>query len=373
MTGDILIVGGGISGLTAATALARKGIKTVLVERKDVLADEGGIGLSLLANAMRALDTIGVAERCVAAGMPGDSLLMCKPDGSLHFKNPIARIDGLDWPGATGISRPAFHAILAESARTAGVDIRCGLTVSAWEEQESALAVTFSDGSADHFALMVGADGLYSGTRASLFPDCRPMATGQAAWRGACVRPAGVDLTHLYFGGRHGVVGVNPVSPSLAYIYIVENALDGARPDPATLHTQMREKLEGYGGLAAQLAATLDDPAKVSYRPLEWLLAPNPWSKGRVVLIGDAAHANPPVLAQGAAMGIEDAIVLAEEVAAEGPVEAALACFASRRYNRVKFIVETSVQLAQWEVDHTPGVDVPGVMRAASTRLSEPI
>ena len=72
-------------------------------------------------------------------------------------------------------------------------------------------------------------------------------------------------------------------------------------------------------------------------------------------------------------MGIEDAIVLAEEVAAEGPVEAALACFASRRYNRVKFIVETSVQLAQWEVDHTPGVDVPGVMRAASTRLSEPI
>ena len=253
------------------------------------------------------------------------------------------------------------------------MDIRCGLTVRAWEEQENALAVTFSDESVGHFALMVGADGLYSGTRASLFPDSRPMATGQAAWRGACVRPAGVDVTHLYFGGRHGVVGVNPVSPSLAYIYIVENAPDGARRDPATLHKQMREKLEGYGGLAAQLAATLDDPAKVSYRPLEWLLAPVPWSKGRVVLIGDAAHANPPVLAQGAAMGIEDAIVLAEEVATCRPVETALVRFAARRYDRVKYIVETSCQLAKWEVDHTPGVDVPGVLRAASIRLAEPI
>ena len=199
------------------------------------------------------------------------------------------------------------------------------------------------------------------------------MPTGQAVWRAACVRPAGVDSTHLFFGGRHGAVGVNPVSTTLAYLYIVENASNGQRRDPATLHLQMRDELTGYGGLVAKLAATLDDPAKVSHRPLEWLLAPAPWSKGHVVLIGDAAHANPPVLAQGAAMGIEDAIVLAEEVATGGPVEAALARFAARRYDRVKYIVETSCQLAQWEVDHTPGVDVPGVMRAASMRLAEPI
>ncbi len=373
MTGDILIVGGGISGLTAATALARKGIRTVLVERKAALADEGGIGLSLLANAMRALDEIGVAERCVAAGVPADCLLMHRPDGAFHFENPIARIEGLSWPGATGISRSAFHAILVEAARDAGVTIRCGLTVADWQEQGDLLGVTFSDRSVGRFALMVGADGLYSGTRAQIFPECQPMQTGQAAWRAACVRPAGVDSTHLFFGGRHGVVGVNPVSPTLAYLYIVENAANGTRRDPATLHTQMRAELTGYGGLVARLAATLDDPAKISYRPLEWLLAPAPWSKGRVALIGDAAHANPPVLAQGAAMGIEDAIVLAEEVATGGPVEAALARFAARRYDRVKYIVETSCQLAQWEVDHTPGVDVPGVMHASSMRLAEPI
>ena len=373
MTGDILIVGGGIVGLTAATALARKGIKTVLIERKAALMDEGGIGLSLLANAMRALNEIGVAERCVAAGVPADRLMMCKADGAVLLENPVARIGGPSWPGATGISRAAFHAILAEAARDAGAEIRCGLMVSAWEEQGNSLGVTFSDESVGRFALMVGADGLYSETRARLFPECQPMPTGQAAWRAECVRPAGVDSTQLYFGGKHGVVGICPVSSTLAYLYIVENAVEGPRRDAATLHTQMRAELAGYGGHVAKLAVELDDSAKVSHRPLEWLLAPEPWSKGRVVLIGDAAHANPPVLAQGAAMGIEDAIVLAEEVATGGPVEAALARFAARRYDRVKYIVETSCQLAQWEVDHTPGVDVPGVMRAASMRLAEPI
>jgi 2-polyprenyl-6-methoxyphenol hydroxylase-like FAD-dependent oxidoreductase len=121
------------------------------------------------------------------------------------------------------------------------------------------------------------------------------------------------------------------------------------------------------------LSAQLDDSAKVSYRPLEWLLAPAPWGKGRVVLIGDAAHANPPVLAQGAAMGIEDAIVLAEEYARDRSATAAIVRYSARRHERVKHVVETSCQLAKWEVEHTPGVDVPRVMRAATMRLAEPI
>jgi 2-polyprenyl-6-methoxyphenol hydroxylase-like FAD-dependent oxidoreductase len=91
------------------------------------------------------------------------------------------------------------------------------------------------------------------------------------------------------------------------------------------------------------------------------------------VLIGDAAHANPPVLAQGAAMGIEDAIVLAEEYARDQSAEAAILRFSKRRYERVKHVVETSCQLAKWEVEHTPGVDVPGVIREATERLAEPI
>jgi 2-polyprenyl-6-methoxyphenol hydroxylase-like FAD-dependent oxidoreductase len=220
---------------------------------------------------------------------------------------------------------------------------------------------------------MVGADGLYSATRARLFPESRPQATGQAVWRADCPRPEGVDRSHIHLGGKHGVVGICPIADDRAYLYIVENAPVVARQDAVTLHLRMRDELKGYGGHVAALAGLLDDPAKVSYRPLEWLLAPEPWAKGRVALIGDAAHANPPVLAQGAAMGIEDAIVLADEYARDLSAHDAITRFAKRRFERVKHVVEASCQLAKWEVEHTPGVDVPGVMRAASIRLVEPI
>ncbi len=377
MTGSgnrpVLIVGGGIAGLTAATAFVQRGHKTVLVERKPQLADEGGVGLSLVANALRALDQIGVAELCIAQGVAADALAMCRPDGGLILNNPLPRIGGPQFPGAVGISRAAFHAILANAACAAGVDIRCGLTVTDWQDRPDALEVQFSDGSQGAFGLMVGADGLYSATRSRLFPESHPLPTGQSVWRADCARPPGIDCTHLHLGGKHGVVGICPIADNRAYLYIVENTPEAIRRDPSTLHIEMQKELEGYGGVVASLAANLNDPAKVSYRPLEWLLAPAPWGKGRVVIIGDAAHANPPVLAQGAAMGIEDAIVLAAEYAVDGSAEAAVPRFAKRRYDRVKHVVESSCQLARWEVEHTPGVDVPGVMRSAAARLAEAI
>jgi 2-polyprenyl-6-methoxyphenol hydroxylase-like FAD-dependent oxidoreductase len=369
----ILIVGGGISGLTAATAFAQKGLDVVLIERKGELADEGGVGLTLVANALRALDIIGLAEICVAHGVPADSLAMCKPDGTVFMDSPLPRIGGQHLPGAAGISRTAFHAILAKAARASGAEIRCGLTVTDWQDVQDCLDVRFSDGSEGQFALMVGADGLYSTTRARLFPESRPRPTGQAVWRADCPRPKGIDRSHIHLGGKHGVVGICPIADDRAYLYIVENAPDAVRHDATTLHSRMRDELRGYGGVVAETSAQLEDPSKVSYRPLEWLLAPEPWGNGRVVLIGDAAHANPPVLAQGAAMGIEDAIVLAEEYAVDRSANAAIRRFAGRRYERVKHVVESSCQLAKWEVDHTPGVDVPSVMRAAAMRLAEPI
>jgi 2-polyprenyl-6-methoxyphenol hydroxylase-like FAD-dependent oxidoreductase len=369
----ILIVGGGISGLTAAIAFAQKGIKTVLIERKTELADEGGIGLTLINNALRALDTIGLAQPFISSSIPADSLAICKPDGSLLMESPIARNGAPDLPGSVATSRSGFHAVIANAAGVAGVDIRCGLTVSDWQEEPDALRVRFSDGSEGQFGLMIGADGLYSATRARLFPQCQPQPTGQAAWRAECPRPEGVARSHVHFGGKHGVVGICPITHDRAYLYIVENAPEFERRDAETLHVQMQEELAGYGGLVAHLSAQLDAQSKVSLRQLEWLLAPEPWGKGRVVLIGDAAHANPPVLAQGAAMGIEDAIVLAEEYARDHAAEAAILRFSKRRYERVKHVVETSCQLAKWEVEHTPGVDVPGVIREATERLAAPI
>jgi len=95
------------------------------------------------------------------------------------------------------------------------------------------------------------------------------------------------------------------------------------------------------------LAAQINDPTVVSYRPIEWMLNPAPWHRGRVVLIGDAAHANPPNVAQGAAMGIEHAVVLAEEATAPGAFEDAMTRFMARRWERVKLVVEVSRSVAK--------------------------
>ena len=119
--GEILVVGAGISGLTAAAGLARRGFTVELVERKDEVSDGGGVGLTLVANAMRALDSLGVAQACVEAGMPSDSLAICRADGVVVAETPSPRIGGPKWPGATGISRSVLHRILVEAAEEAGV------------------------------------------------------------------------------------------------------------------------------------------------------------------------------------------------------------------------------------------------------------
>lgn len=369
---EVLIVGGGISGLTLASGLAQAGHGVDLVEIKPLLADNGGIGLTLVANAMRALDKIGVAEHCVAVGVPADCIAMCKVDGTLLAETPLPRIGGPKWPGGTGITRAAFHAILVQAAADAGVVARCGTTLDRWEETASGVTAWLSDGTMKSYDLIVCADGLYSKIRDRLIPGTVPAYTGQGVWRAAVPRVQGLDRTHIYVGGPAGLVGICPVSDHLAYVYIVEAAPDNPRHDEDTLDVAMRNRLAGYGGLIARTASHIDTPDVVSYRPLDWILAPPPWGSARVRIIGDAVHANPPVLAQGAAMGIEDSIVLAEELSAGGEIEDALSRFMSRRYDRAKMVVETSCQLARWEVDHASGVDVPGVLRTAAMALAVP-
>jgi 2-polyprenyl-6-methoxyphenol hydroxylase-like FAD-dependent oxidoreductase len=370
--GSVLVIGAGISGLTAAAAIGRRGWKVDVIERKPEISDAGGVGLSLVGNALRALNQIDVGHACVAAGMPADQIRMMHASGAPIGEAPLPLVGGPEWPGSVGIRRSVFHEILVEATAPVA-KLRCGMVLASWNDDGTGVDVAFSDGSRARYDFVVSADGLYSSTRAAILPDVEPALTGQACWRVPVARPEDVTCTHLFTGGAHGVVGLCPVSQELAYVYIVET-YDGERRDPATLDSQMRAKLHGYGGLIAQCAEGITDPAAVNFRPLEAMLAPAPWGAGRIVFIGDSVHANPPVIAQGAAMGIEDAIVLAEEVDAQpGDLTSVLDRFTARRLDRVRHVVDASCQLARWEIEKRHDVDAGRFIRESTERLLEPI
>lgn len=370
----VLVSGAGIAGLTLACALRRKGIAVDVLERKPTIGDEGGIGLTLVGNALRALDGIGLAHPLLAIGMPADHIDLATPDGRLVGQSSTRGPWGDGNPGHCSIARPGMHGVLAQAARDAGASLRAGVAIAHAVADAEGVDVTLSDGGRARYALIVAAEGLHSATRQRLFPGVAPAHSGQACWRARVPRPADQQTTQIHFGGRYGVVGICPISPTDAYLYLVETAQAHHREDPLELHRTLHERLDGhYGGRVADLLPTLTDPAQVVYSPLPVLLVPRPWHIGRTVLIGDAAHANPPVLAQGAAMGIEDAVVLAEELGRDDDWDRALEHFAERRFERVRMVVETSRDLAQWEVEHRRDLDVPDTLRRAAMALAEPV
>lgn len=372
---NILIIGGGISGLTAATAIRQRlpEVAVELVEINPEITDMGGVGLSVLGNALKALATLGLAQQCVAAGMPSIELMMRTPAGDVAAELKLPALGEPDWPNQVGISRAVFHRILLDAAVAAGTHIRCGLTVTDIDQDKAGSRVQFTDGSAASYDLVVAADGLYSATRSKFFPQApQPFSLGLGIWRAYAVRPADVRTTQLYLGGAQGLVGICPISENDCYIYCMHEATPGQRRDPATFASQLREKLTDYDCPRIKtIVEHMTDPTLVNYRPLEGIFMESDWYQGRVLLIGDASHIGPPNLAQGAAMGIEDGVVLADELQQGGSVVEVLARFMARRYARAKVVFDTSYQIARAEGEQDKRFDVAAAMARANEVIAQ--
>jgi 2-polyprenyl-6-methoxyphenol hydroxylase-like FAD-dependent oxidoreductase len=185
-------------------------------------------------------------------------------------------------------------------------------------------------------------------------------------------RPASVTRTDLYYGGPAYIAGYCPTSEDTLYAYLVEDARDRSGQTPQERLAAMRELAAAYHGPWDDIRATLTDPAAVSYTLFESLIVPAPWHRGRVVLIGDAAHACPPTLAQGAAQALEDAAVLTELLLSSAELGDGLWTeFTARRFDRAKAVVEASCRLAQWQLDHEQG-DVMGLIGTINAMITQP-
>jgi hypothetical protein len=177
-------------------------------------------------------------------------------------------------------------------------------------------------------------------------------------------RPAEMDCAEVYYGGPRYKAGYSPISDTKCYAYLLDENLDASLVGPRAPLSLLRERGQGYGGTWGRILESLPDDTAVDYRWIEAVLVESPWNRGRVMIIGDAAHACPPLIAQGAAMCAEDAVVLAELVTGQGPLETALKDFMARRMPRVRKVLENSLKLAEWEIrPDTPGADPGGIMQ----------
>ncbi|MEV6334088.1 FAD-dependent monooxygenase [Nocardia vinacea] len=370
---NVLVIGGGLAGTAAAIALAVGGVSVELIEANPGVAAIGS-GITLQGNALRELRKLGVWDRVRPEGYGFDSLGLRAPDaaGTLLVEMPDIRTGGPDLPATLGMPRPVLARILHERAAELGVTTRFGITATAFEHHDAGVDVVFSDRSTLRFDLVIGADGIRSATRRMLGIDLATRDTSMAIWRAFGPRPDSVTRTDLFYGGPSYIAGYTPTGEDSLYAFIVEKAQDRGELSPAQRLARMRELASVYHGPWDDILRTLDDPSRVHYTRFETHLLPPPWHRGRVVLIGDAAHCCPPTLAQGGAQAFEDAAVLAELLLAAEAVDDRLwSTYTARRFIRAKAVVDASNQLGQWLLDHEQG-DVPGLIAGITALVAQP-
>lgn len=369
----VLVIGGGFSGMATAIQCAKLGLTVDLVE-----IDPGwrsyGAGISIGGPTLRALRTIGVLDAFFDRGHGGDGVNLFTADGQPIGTLPTPRVAGEDVPGGGAIMRPVLADILAKATRSAGVRVQLGCTFSRIEPRGEQVDVMFTNGTHGTYDLVVGADGLYSKVRGVAFPDApKPRYTGQGVWRAVVPRPAEIACATMWLGPRIKA-GVNPVSRDEMYVFVTEDRPTNDYIDPAEWPRMLSELLASFDvPLIQSIRAQIGTESRVNYRPLESLLLPTPWFSGRVVLVGDAVHATTPHMAAGAGIGIEDAIVLAEELGRGVTVDAALHAFQARRWERCRMVVENSGRLGEIEIVGGDRDEHRRIMHETHMNLARPI
>jgi 2-polyprenyl-6-methoxyphenol hydroxylase-like FAD-dependent oxidoreductase len=369
--GNVLIVGGGSSGMSLAICLRRIGVEVDLIDR-DPDWRAVGAGLSLNGASLAAFKRVGVLERMGAEGHVHAGLELYDIGGKLlHRAIPPPNPSGI--PAGGGILRPVLHRILANATQEAGARIRLGVTVASLRDEGAGVLVRTTDGEERRYELLVGADGLHSQIRELLFPEApRPRLTGQGCWRAVFPRPAGLECVQMYMDSHHKA-GLNPVSRDEMYMFLLEHVPDNRWMPEAHWPELLAERLAPFGGIWRELRAGLSTESRINYRPLEMLLLPSPWYRGRVVLIGDAAHATTPHAAYGCGLAVEDAIVLAEELERDSSLEAALSRFMRRRFERCRAVVEGSARLGELEMTHASVAEHQAVSAALGQAIAQPV
>jgi 2-polyprenyl-6-methoxyphenol hydroxylase-like FAD-dependent oxidoreductase len=326
----ILVVGAGLAGLALARALGRAGFAPELIEREAGWA-AAGTGIYLPANGVRALGALGLDEAVAARAAPITHQRLLDHHGRLLAEIDL---DGLwgDVGACLALHRADLHQVLRD-----GVAVGMGRTIASLEHLDGPVEVTFDDGRQGSYDLVVAADGLRSTVRRLAVDDRPPVPVGQHSWRFLAPCPPGITTWTVLLGRGTSFLTI-PIGGGRVYCYadITTNpAVDGSPAgDPLA---GLRERFAGFAAPVPELVDQLQDPTQVHAAPIEQVAAER-WGRGAVVLVGDAAHAMSPNMAQGAALAFEDALVLTACLTRAGSVAEALAGFVARRHPRASWV-----------------------------------
>lgn len=369
---NALIVGGGVGGMSAAIQLRKLGVAVDLVDL-DPQWRVYGAGITITGATLRAFQALGVLDAIAQSAYTGHGIQVCDMAGRPIAHVPTPLVADAELPSSGGIMRPLLHKILSERTLALGTCVRLGITVDALTDEEQGVGVVFSDGRTAAYDVVIGADGVFSKIRTLIFPDApRPQYTGQCVWRLVAPRPAAIDSRHFFLGGPHKV-GLTPVSADEMYMFLLETTPRRPVLPNEALQAELARLMEGYGGPLQGIRESLGPHSRIVLRPLEGFLLPRPWHRGRVLLIGDAAHPTTPQLASGAGMAVEDALVLGEELAKAGTVTDAFAGFMARRYERCRLVVENSLEIGRREQRRAPVEEQTHLVEESLRVLAQPI
>jgi 2-polyprenyl-6-methoxyphenol hydroxylase-like FAD-dependent oxidoreductase len=337
---SVLVVGGGIAGLTLATALRERGIVTTVVELHDAWPSLGA-GLSVQPNGLRVLRRLGLADAVVDAGAVIERWLFADQAGSTLYE---IRLDDV-WAGVgpcVGITRAGLQNALVGATPVSSC--RLGITIESIVAADHDMSVRFTDGSTGRYDLVVGADGIHSAVREKVFGPNAPTPAGQISWRSvAPMRLPGSPSIQFWLGDRcfFGLCSVGG-ERTYGFGYVAQQP---EHDPPEGRLARLRERFRDFGATVQDYLASLESDDEIHCSTIAWI-DQHPWHKDGSVLIGDAAHASSPMMGQGGSLAMEDAWVLAELLASEPTRDSALASYTQRRSPRVHWVQQQSIAIA---------------------------
>jgi len=326
---SVLIVGAGIAGLALGRALRARRISAEIVERTTAWTP-AGTGIYLPGNGVRALRLLGLGDAVTSRSVRMTCQRILDDHGRLLAEIDLDAVWGATGP-CVGMRRADLHALLLDGARD--VPLRLGTTVSALTESHDAVTVVFNDGVQRTYDVVIGADGVHSTIRRLALGGTPPQYVGQVSWRFLSEHAHGITNWTVMLARNRAFLTVPVPGGLYCYADLTSERIERADSHIATVRSLFRDFTAPVGAILDQL----ENEDAVHVAPIEEVTV-EPDSKGRIVLIGDAAHATSPNMAQGACMALEDALVLSEILASGGRVGDQLLAFSKRRRERTRWV-----------------------------------